>query len=305
MKASKVLWNGFDSSIWLTALRNETLSGMFDAGGVEIATEADCLILNWLREGDSVYYSRQEELLEAALKHGIPTLIFDQEGDQEDSIDTDPRVELDMFKIAGIPMKLTMPAFFPPDGYETLHYPFPFRGQRKTPFHTARLYQRSYLGKCDTRYGLALEWFRDVVGDFWGDWLEDATEQTLIDFGVGPRFHDECTQDQVQTVLQRSITTVHLATPNQCEYGILTLRYAEAASAGTLAFVPWEMQLPPFWKVPFTSDDDIWRMDLEKDTNHTQKYILAEMQNQQQLLVQEAMSHYAWAKAVNSLIEGG
>ena len=304
MKVLKMLWNGFESSDWLRALWNQTLSGNFEAGELEIASEADVIILNWLKEKPGVAYARQVELLEAALAHGIPTLIFDQEGIHDEGGDSDPRVEQAMFESAKIPMRLTMPAFYPPYGYETLHYAYPFRQQTPIPLSTCRLYQRSYVGYCDTRYGQALDWFRDLQGDIWGDWLDDSQEQTLIDFGVGPRFHDECQPEQVQTVLQRSVSTVHLGTPEQCSYGMLTLRYAEAAASGTLAFVPWETQLPPFWKYVFTSDEDIWRMDLEKDTNHTQKYLLTEMQNQQQLVVHEAMSHYAWAKVINELTGG-
>jgi hypothetical protein len=300
-----MIWNGFSLTdrVWLSALWRETLSGMFEAGEMEIASEADVIILNWLHEEKTVSYQHQVELLDGAAKHGTPVLIFDQNGSHEEGSENDPLVELSMFESVGIPMKLTMPAFFPLERYETLHIPYPFERGRNKPFHTNRLYKRSYVGWKDERYGQALEWYRGNESDIWGNWLEESPEQTLMDFEVGPRFHDECPQDKVQTVMQRSIATCHLGTPEQCSLGMLTLRYAEAAEAGCLAFVPWEMQLPAFWRNVFTSEEEIWKMDLEADTNHTEKYLLSEMQNQQQLLIQEGMSHYAWAKVIADLAE--
>lgn len=304
MRTFKVLWNGFDkeSARWLNNLKEETLSGMLEDEPIT-ATEADVIVLNWKKDGQE-HYMDQQDLLESALMLGTPVLIFDQQGGHEENpveILDDPRIELDMFNKSGVPMKLTMPAFFPLQDFDTLHIPYPFQRGRHKPFHTNRLYKRSYVGHSDERYGQALEWFREIEGDLWGDWLEGSHEQTLIDFGVGPRFHDVCPVDQVQTVYRRSIATVHLGTGQQMELGMLTLRYAEAAEAGCLAFTPWEMNLPPYWRTCFTSEEDIWKSNLEDDTNHTQKYLLSEMQNQQQLLIQEAMSHYAWAKVIGDL----
>lgn len=337
MMAPSILWNTYEPALtddrwrgsagggqWTLNLWDQTLKGMYDVHNVSVGESGDnvdelhaglnsdpaCIVLVW-RWPMPDYpqrhkaWVRQCALLDYALNKRVPVLVHDQDLMSPDT--RDPKTQLQPLKDAGIPVRITMPAFYPPSGYETLHFPYPFRTQRHTPWSSQRLYKRSYVGNNYQRYAQTREWFEEVEGDLWGNWLEEgpgreSPEQVLIDFGVGPRFHDRCDQRQVQTILERSVATVHLAKPIYCKHGFMTIRYAEAALSGTLAFVPYEMRIPPFWRLAFPADDQIWRMDLDADTGHVQKYQLGELVNQQQLVVQEAMSHFGWANAIDVLI---
>ena len=312
---TKALWNTFDEmpgtqvtnvSVGEDTIKCPTLDRA-SAGG----PPPDCIVLVW-RWNMPGYpqrcaaWERQNELLDYAYKHEVPVLIHDEDLQWDNGVN-DPIDNLVEFKAAGIPMALTMPAFYPPKGYETLHFPYAFRDSVHDVWSPTRVYKRSYIGNNYGRYEQAKEWLARTECDVWGNWMDphpdrQSPENVKVTFGPKVTFHDRLDQRYVKQVLGRSISTVHLAKPDYCTYGFIALRWAEAAFAGCLAFVPDEYYLPKHWWLAFPSEKGIWRQDWN-DISFEERFIYSQRVNEQQLLVAKEMSHFAWVKRISDLIK--
>lgn len=313
---TKALWKSFEDLANTTITNVSVKESGIKCPTLDQANEGgpppDVIVLVWRWDMGDKYpmrteaWHRQNELLNYALKHKVPVLIHDEDCQWQGGVN-DPRADYAEFIAAGVPMALTMPAFYPPVGYETLHYPYAFRDMQHATWDNTRAYPRGYVGNNYGRYEQAVEWLGGTRSDVWGNWTDphpdrQSAEQLAVDFGDGVRFHGRLDQRQLTDVLEQCVTTVHLAKPEYCSYGFLALRWAEAAFAGTLAFIPEEFRLPRSWYQVFPDDQKLFKGDWH-DLNYMDRYIFQQRVNEQQLIIHDTMSHHAWAKRIYELLE--
>jgi hypothetical protein len=74
--------------------------------------------------------------------------------------------------------------------------------------------------------------------------------QVLTDF-PNTHFCGRLPQEDTIRKLSEALFTAHLFKPSYGPSGFITLRWAEAAAAGTPAFIPFEMNLPKRWRDQF------------------------------------------------------
>lgn len=201
-------------------------------------------------------WALQMNLLEYATTSSIPVLIHDQD------MKFDVRNEIEAFRNRGLKALITMPAFYPPKGIYTLHFPNPFDNIATRNVWPKR-YRFGYIGSNYERYDQVYEAWGGtnafgVDAHIWGNWLEpspsrESPEQVKNDFPY-VTFHDRIAQTDVLETLSQVMYTYHFCKPEYAKVGFITARWYEAAVAGTLAIVPDEMRLPPNFESVFKRD---------------------------------------------------
>lgn len=151
---------------------------------------------------------------------------------------------------------LTTPALYPPNGFEQLHFPYPFVDDPLTKKTIGQCdAEIAYVGNNYGRFNQTCEFLnipRDVYEvQFWGNWLSysaDRESPEVVEQALPHAvFNGRLPNDQVRSVLRKSFATVHLCKKSYAETGFITMRWAEAASVGTIGFVPAMFKLPRKW----------------------------------------------------------
>lgn len=190
-------------------------------------------------------YLEQLDVIDYAISYDKRVIVHDE--DHKIS-PTDESV----LREAGI--EIYAPEMFPRPGVKTLHYPYPFDDVEKNyskPYNERKI-DLTYIGNNYERFDQAERLIsathgmgRDksiIVG---GNWLEPKDGRESVDT-VMARFPNvsfigRILQENTLGFLNESIATIHLCKQSYAETGFITLRWAEAIAAGTIAFIPAEM----------------------------------------------------------------
>jgi hypothetical protein len=152
---------------------------------------------------------------------------------------------------------ITTPAFFPPVGCSTLHFPYPF-SDYDLPTKAKTLdscdYGLLYVGNNYSRFEQSVEFlhhYRGIQVAAAGNWLEASPnrESPEVVRHALPHvnFIGRVPNNRVRHELANAFATVHLCKEGYGQAGFMTMRWAEAASAGTLGFIPAMFKLPQMW----------------------------------------------------------
>lgn len=255
--------------------------------GKALGQQIDVILLCWRWPMEDypqrhAAYERQQFLLNLASKTNTPVLIHDQ--------DLKSNILQELTLYPRLRCLLTMPAFNPPPGYSTLHFPNPFNLNVPLPSKAAlteRLYSHTYIGNNYERYDIMKQtWGHEAefTSNIWGNWLEpssnrESPEQVVKDF-PSTVFHGRLPQSEALTVLGQSMFTQHFAKPEYDEYGFMTIRWCEAAAAGCLAFCDPLFIMPEAYRNAFVES----RMAVEDEGDyltylHLQRRIIESVQS--------------------------
>lgn len=199
-------------------------------------------------------YVHQWQLLTQAQYMDIPVLVHDQDH-KISEYDLEKLRKMDNVTIASPQLFL--------DGYRSqmsLMYPNFFFSAPIDLRIENREWTLSYVGNNYERYEQTVRMYgplsRVFPTAFWGNWLEPGadgrTDPEIVKKDLPyVEFQGRCDVDMVFKHIADSLATVHLAKASYCQTGFVTMRWAEAAAAGTLAFIPKAFNLPPYWKQLF------------------------------------------------------
>lgn len=259
---TRALWSYFQSkghnvynvSVGENSKRIEALSN-------GINSKPDVIVLCWrwpMAQYKSRHhaYLRQTSLLDYAYHENIPILIHNQD------LKFEPIDACDKFIQAGKRIAFTMPAFNPPEGYESLHFPCPYdldSSEWAIPTRKeleSRPYDYAYIGNNYERY----EQIKAAWGDpnkisnvhIWGNWLEHSkhreSPETVREDFPHVEFHGRLPQERVLETLNQSLFTHHFCKPLYSKYGFMTIRWSEAIAASCIAEVSSDFNMPNEYK---------------------------------------------------------
>jgi hypothetical protein len=190
-------------------------------------------------------YERQMQLIHMLGRAKIPMLIHNQDhkmtaSDRELVKEYDGVIAAPQFVLEG-EHRADMTLFFP-NPYWRGQYQF--WGVRPTTF--------AYVGNNYERFEQVVAYIQQFSAyyktDFYGNWMEPGPGRESPEYvrAVLPHvnFHGRLPQDRVIETLSQADTTMHFAKDSYLRHGFITLRWAEAAAANTIAFVPYDMHLP-------------------------------------------------------------
>lgn len=193
-------------------------------------------------------YARQMKLIARAAKAGMPMVIGD--GDHKMTLDDITYIQKQTKAI------LVAPELAPRKGFERLHYPnphpminplvnrMPFFGQDDIV----------YIGNNYERWDQFLEYIvkpsnSGMKVKCYGNWLEPhpdrQTDTEIVKVAPNIAFPGRLAQSMIIDTYLIADFTVHLAKPSYCKTGFVTMRWAEAAAAGTFGFIPAEFRHTP------------------------------------------------------------
>lgn len=246
------------------------------------------------RTRNAAYAFQMKALTEASWRE-IPVVVYD----------CDLMIDAKMRQfLLSDDVKLMMPAFYPYEGYETLHYPMVYhvgtKGEHKregivyvgnnySRYDMARRYLNWPNGNCNEGQ-LRLPLAEDPSFTIYGNWMDrsqfrESPEQVSSDF-PNAKFPGLLDQNLTIDVLRKAKATVHIAKPEYADIGFIALRWFEAVAAGTPAFVPEEWHLP----IEMPKAIDAYGISLELQFNpHVLEILLAK---QRELV--EPMSFDPW-----------
>lgn len=210
-------------------------------------SQADIVVLFWRWPMSPSYKERnkaqqkQTIIIDTAMRRGVPMLIHDQDHKMFE-------VEIASLKAARNVI-LAAPELCPRPGFERLMYPNPHK------LYDPHIYRSPFMGKWDliyigNNYERWNQWIDYIVTPAnlgmstvcYGNWLEPGRERQTAEEvrEVAPniKFPGRIPQHMVIEKYFEADCTVHLAKPSYCETGFVTMRWAEAAAAGTLGFIP-------------------------------------------------------------------
>lgn len=184
-------------------------------------------------------YDRQNVLIEWCIRNKVPFLIHDQ--DLKMTME-----ERDWVKSNG--GVIATPSFFPEHGEISLHFPNPYFFYDETNVWSNQLiYIGNNYERMDQTVKYIDEFSKHIHTVFYGNWVE-------LGFGRKPEeiraklphvsFGGRLPQTEVVSMLARSRATIMLHKPEYGPRGFTTIRWAEAAAAFTLPFIPAEFALP-------------------------------------------------------------
>ena len=205
-------------------------------------------------------YEHQWVIIDFCEDNDIPVLIHDQDhkiGYQ----DWNALRAYECVKIAAPQLILNAPSLYGTiDCYDmSLMFPNPFASPDsllKVPKHMNDEFKIktsfSYVGNNYERYEQAVRMYASVsrmaTTEFWGNWLtkggDDRPDPQIValDF-PDVVFSGRCNHSDVIHNISKHPYCVHLAKPSYNETGFITLRWAEAVYAESLAFIPSEFEL--------------------------------------------------------------
>jgi hypothetical protein len=326
-----VFWNTYEPALtdkewtsstgdgmWLTHLWSELRKARMQVFNVSVglyddrvdyyenvlgSVKPDVIVLSWRWPMPDYHqrqqaYLRQMDLIEFATKRKVPVLIHNSNlmPNMEDAA-----IWAKHLDFHGCRVRLTAPLMCPPKDYRTLHFVYPPKKARAGGYRSR---ERVYVGNNYGRYNTALEWLRGVPVVIHGNWLEpsphrQSPEQVIKDFGTGPAFMPKISQKDVLKALTMTWATVHLAKPDYYKYGFMAYRWAEAAQAGTYAFVPHEMNMREEAYDMFSSDVNQWRAPFDDQAKSKMTYAVAA----QRKFVESMMSVQPWFDVLKELSE--
>jgi hypothetical protein len=191
-------------------------------------------------------YMRQWELIHKYSGLNVPMLVHDQDHkisrhDYQDLIS------------AGV--VLSAPELNPRPGFRRLMFPNPYGfvanpRRHRTPFAAPSWLM--YVGNNYERFDQAVNFIGPTSeyygADLYGNWLEESPlrESPEVVKASLPHvtFHGRVSQQEVPELLERANYTVHLFKESYGPCGFTTIRWAEAVSAATPAFIPADFWLP-------------------------------------------------------------
>lgn len=191
-------------------------------------------------------FTRQMEMIEAAFAIGKRVIVHDQ----DHMITSSQR---DWLLASGA--QIYEPAFAPFEGSQTLMFPYNFSfGPTKRASTSADIV---YVGN---NYGRTAQIAQIIEGlelkvDFYGNWLERSplreSPEAIKWLLPNVNFKGRLPQEKIAKVLGNAKATVHFCKPSYAKNGFVTIRWAEAADAGTMAFIPSGFALPDKWAGEF------------------------------------------------------
>lgn len=202
----------------------------------------------------SLANSFQSMLLKHAFDKKIPCIVHDSD-----------LMHPDVFKLLDEKNPdaiLTMPALYPPKGYQSLMFPNPYENLPIVPF-SHRSYHIAYVGNNYMRYEQMKNTYKKLSGKYyitvWGNWMSKAIEndavETLFNDFPGVTFESKVNQSDIQGILSHSFVTHQFAKPEYCKYGFITPRLFEATTSGCVTIFPDEFRIPEKYESVFKGLD--------------------------------------------------
>lgn len=241
-------------------------------------------------------YVRQMELIESLHKAGTKIMVHDQDYKMAPA-------DLEWLQSLGV--GLYEPSILPRPGFSTLHFPYPWtvsgRAKTKAPYN-----RLIYIGNNYERYDQMKAYIggmkRQDQVTVYGNWLErsplrESPEQVRADFPY-VNFGGRLEQSRIMDFLPNFQATIHLAKPEYCKSGFITIRWAEAARAGTIGLIPAEFAPIPLLEELYVSPSQLEEK-LERIV-HQRDYAL-ELLTLQQDFVEATMRAQDWAFILNRL----
>lgn len=193
-------------------------------------------------------YDNQMRLIELAGDANVPLLILD--GDHKLTQDDITYIH------SNAKATLVAPELSPREGFEQLFYPNPHELRNpminRMPFFSD--IDLIYIGNNYERWDQWLEFVAKPANlgmkvTCFGNWLEPHPDrhspEEVKKAAPTIRFPGRISQDAVIPNYLVADTTAHLSKPSYCKTGFVTMRWAEAAAAGTFAFIPREFEGMP------------------------------------------------------------
>jgi hypothetical protein len=203
---------------------------------------------------------RQSRIIDQCMSHNVKILIHDQDHKmltvQAKALASSPNVTM------------ASPELKPRKDFERLMYPNPYEIRNhminRMPFFGE--WQSVYIGNNYERWDQWVEYVAKPAGlgiktKCFGNWLlphpDRQTPKEVKAIAPTILFPGRLSQRMiVETYLEFDIT-VHLAKPSYNKSGFITMRWAEAAAAGTCGFVPREFKhLPEELQIAYVKDGD-------------------------------------------------
>jgi len=216
--------------------------------------ECDVIYLYWRWRMHESYKERNEaffaqaHLMGQAIRTGIPMVIGD--GDHKMTLDDITYIQKKTKAV------LVAPELAPRKGFERLMYPNPYLMinplVNRMPFFGQD--DIVYIGNNYERWDQWLEYIvipsnSGMKVKCYGNWLESHPDRQSPQRvrKVAPKitFLGRLDQAAITDAYFVADFTVHLAKQSYCKTGFVTMRWAEAASAGTFGFIPAEFKHVP------------------------------------------------------------
>jgi glycosyltransferase involved in cell wall biosynthesis len=186
----------------------------------------------------NLLYDRQNYLIGWCFENAIPVVIHDQDLKMLS-------VEREWLKKNGA--IIATPSLFPETGEISLHFPNPYEFEPLIQGSTGLTYIGNNYERLDQTFKLIEPFAHEVHTTFYGNWIEPGYDRDpSVIKGLLPNVHfmGRLPQEDVITTLRKAKATVMLHKPEYGPRGFVTIRWAEAASAGVLPFIPAEFNLP-------------------------------------------------------------
>jgi hypothetical protein len=191
----------------------------------------------------NLIFERQNRLISWCVRNKTPFMVHDQ-----DLKMTEPERDY-VRRHGGI---IATPSLFPESGEIMLHYPNPYPLNYR--LHKDPLNELVYIGNNYERLSqmikLVTDFSKQVTTVFYGNWVEESDERSS--FAIRKLFPNilfpgRLPQNVLIDRLRESRATVLLHKMEYGPRGFMTIRWAEAAAAGTIPFIPAEFKLPELW----------------------------------------------------------
>lgn len=246
----------------------------------------------------------QWEYIQLAHEYGIPILIHDQ-----DHMMTGVEVET-LRNTSNV--ILAAPELRPRTFFRELHYPNPYK--LKEP-ELGKIGDLIYIGNNYNRFDEAVEFLggsaqKGLSVKVYGNWLEKSpgreSPEEVKKAMPKVQFCGRLPQSQIIDEMAKQWATIHLAKPSYYRNGFITIRWAEAAAAGILAFIPERFYLPEYFRqrmayARVSTGEDIYHRTPWASEFGSWHHAYSAIRLQQEL-VRDTMTFYPWIDMLEELI---